>query len=224
MQRVNAQRMPTTSRWMAAWALIVCASLVGCTGRPKVGHSGFLGDYSQFKPHPTVEGAELYESPSKSLKQYNRFIVDPVIAHFAPDAEGAAIDPGELKELTDYFHDQLVKGLSESGHYQVVNAPGPGVARLRIAITAIEKTTALANIHPAMKASGIGLGGAAMEAEAIDSVSGERVAAVVDSQSGGRLGITAGLKKYGHAQQVMDGWVERFVNRLDELHGYKKAE
>jgi hypothetical protein len=43
----------------------------------------------------------------------------------------------------------------------------------------------------------------------------------VDSQSGGRLGITAGLKKYGHAQQVMDGWVERFVKRLDKAHGYK---
>ncbi len=93
--------------------------------------------------------------------------------------------------------------------------------RIRIAITDIKKTTAVANIHPAMKMSGIGLGGASMEAEAVDSVSGERVGAIVDSQSGGRLGITAGLKKYGHAQQVMDGWVERFVKRLDKAHGYK---
>jgi hypothetical protein len=95
------------------------------------------------------------------------------------------------------------------------------VLRLRIAITGIEKTTPIANIHPAMKMSGMGLGGAAMEAEAVDSVSGDRVAAVVDAQSGRRLGITAGLKKYGHAQQVMVGWVERFVKRLDKAHGYK---
>ncbi len=221
MPLVNAQRMVTTSLWGAVFLLVVGASLVACTGRPKVGHSGFLGDYSQFKPHPEVKGAEIYENPSYSLKQYNKFIIDPVIAHFAPDEEGAAIDPDELKELTDYFEEQLVKGLSESGHYQVVSAPGPGVLRLRIAITGIEKTTAVANIHPAMKMSGIGLGGGAMEAEAVDSVSGDRVAAVVDAQSGGRMGLTAGWTKYGHAKQVMNGWVERFVKRLDKAHGYK---
>jgi hypothetical protein len=59
-----------------------------------------------------------------------------------------------------------------------------------------------------------------MEAEAVDSVSGERVAAVVDAQSGGRVAVAAGLKTYGHAQQVMDGWIERFIERLDKAHGY----
>ncbi|MBZ0159314.1 MAG: DUF3313 domain-containing protein [bacterium] len=76
--------------------------------------------------------------------------------------------------------------------------------------------------NPAMKLSGIGLGGAAMDAEVVDSASGERLAAVVDSQSGGRLGIVAGLQTYGHARQVMDGWAERFVKRLDTIHGSAK--
>ena len=221
MQGVTVQRSGTGFRWMAVSSILVLGLLVGCSGRPKVGHSGFLGDYSQFKPHPDVKGAMLYEHPSRSLKQYNKFIIDPVVVHFAPDAKETAIDPDELKELTDYFEEQLVKGLSESGHYQVVSAPGPGVLRLRIAITGIEKTTPIANIHPAMKMSGMGLGGAAMEAEAVDSVSGDRVAAVVDAQSGGRMGLTAGWTKYGHAKQVMNGWVERFVKRLDKAHGYK---
>ena len=221
MQWVTKLRTVTSSLWVAVCSLMIAGLVVGCSGRPKVAHSGFLGDYSQFKPHPDVKGAMLYEHPSRSLKQYNKFIIDPVVVHFAPDAKETAIDPDKLKELTDYFEEQLVKGLSESGHYQVVSAPGPGVLRLRIAITGIEKTTPIANIHPAMKMSGMGLGGAAMEAEAVDSVSGDRVAAVVDAQSGRRLGITAGLKKYGHAQQVMVGWVERFVKRLDKAHGYK---
>ena len=217
MQWVTKQRTVTSSLWVAVCSLMIAGLLVGCTGRPKVTHSGFLRDYSQLKLEE--DGAKRYLNPSKNLRQYKKFIIDPVVVHFAPNAKGTAIDPAKLKELSDYFRNQLVKGLSK--RYRVVRSSGPGVLRIRIAITDIKKTTAVANIHPAMKMSGIGLGGASMEAEVVDSVSGERVGAIVDSQSGGRLGITAGLKKYGHAQQVMDGWVERFVKRLDKAHGYK---
>lgn len=217
MQWVTKEKTVTSSLWVAVYSLMIAGLVVGCSGRPKVAHSGFLRDYSQLKLEE--DGAKRYLNPSKNLRQYNKFIIDPVVVHFAPKAKGTAIDPAKLKELSDYFRNQLVKGLSK--RYRVVRSSGPGVLRIRIAITDIKKTTAVANIHPAMKMSGIGLGGAAMEAEVVDSVSGERVGAIVDSQSGGRLGITAGLKKYGHAEQVMDGWVERFVKRLDKAHGYK---
>ncbi len=76
------------------------------------------------------------------------------------------------------------------------------------------------NIHPATKLSGIGLGGASMEAEALDSQTGERVFAVVDTREGNRLSIGAGLSELGHAQQVIKHWIERFVNRVDRAHGY----
>lgn len=59
-----------------------------------------------------------------------------------------------------------------------------------------------------MKMTGAGLGGAAMEAEAVDLLSKERLAALVDSQSGSRLGFTAGLTSLGHAKEVMDGWAK----------------
>lgn len=168
------------------------------------------------------DGVQRWVAPTEKLTQYKQFIIDPVIVHFSPNAKGTAIDPAELKEMSDYFHAQVVKALSKTKRYQVVTAPGSGVARVRIAITDISKTVPVANIHPAMKLSGIGLGGAAMEAEVVDSVSGERLGMVVDSQSGGRLGIVAGLQTYGHARQVMDGWTERFVKRLDTIHGSTK--
>ncbi len=71
-----------------------------------------------------------------------------------------------------------------------------------------------------MKLSGVGLGGASMEAEAIDSQSGERVLAVIDSQMGNRLSIVPGLDPLGHAKQVIRRWVKRFVKRMDKVHGY----
>lgn len=66
-----------------------------------------------------------------------------------------------------------------------------------------------------LRGQGLAPSGAAASAvcRSLTSVSSERVAAVVDAQSGGRLSITAGLTRYGHAEQVMDGWVEK-------AHGY----
>lgn len=216
MQLGNAQTRPTTW-WIAVLSLVVYGSLVGCA--QKAPYSGFLGDYSLLTPHPDVKGAMAYENPTKSLKQYDKFIVQPVVVHFAASAKGTAIDPGKLKELADYFHGEVVKALSE--RYRVVSAPGPGVLRIRFAITDIKKTIPAMNIHPGTKLTGVGLGGASVEAEALDSQTGERVAAVVDSQKGTRLSLTAGLTRYGHAKQVMRKWAERFVKRLDKVHGYR---
>jgi len=79
----------------------------------------------------------------------------------------------------------------------------------------------LLNIHPGTKLTGAGLDGASMEAEALDSVTMELIAAVVETQKGSRLSMSAGLSKFGHAKEVMKGWVERFVKRLDAANSGK---
>jgi hypothetical protein len=160
-----------------------------------------------------------YRAPS--LYSYRKFLIDPVVVHFAPKAKGSAIDPAGLKELTDYFNDNAIKELSKN--YQVVGKPGPGVLRIRVAITQISETIPILNIHPGTKLTGAGLGGASMEAEAIDTISGKRVAAVTETETGNRLSIVAGLSQLGHAKQVIDGWIERFVKRLDEARTGKKT-
>lgn len=158
-----------------------------------------------------------YESATKRLKDYDKFMIDPVIVHFAPNAKGTAIDPAKVKKLADYMTERLRELLSK--RYQVVSAPGPGVLRLRIALTDIKKTIPALNIHPGMKLSGVGVGGASMEAEAVDSQSGERVLAVVDSGEGSFMAIKAGLESLGHAEEVIGAWAERLVNRVDKAHG-----
>ena len=136
------------------------------------------------KPDPEFDDALRWEKPSISLASYSSFIVDPVVVQFARNDKGTALSPDELKELTDHFRNEAIAAFSEK--YKVVDEPGPGVLRIRAAITSVETTMPILNIHPAMKLSGLGLGGASMEAEAIDSVSGKRIVAIVDN--GHRLG------------------------------------
>jgi hypothetical protein len=211
--------MRNAKHWARISAIATIFALLAACGAGAVKQSGFLTNYAQLQPDTTIEGALAYRAPN--LYSYRKFMLDPVVVHFASKAEGTAIDPGKVKELTDYFNDQLVKALSQN--YQVVNKAGSGVLRLRIAITKIVETTPLLNIHPAMKLTGAGLGGASMEAEAIDAVTNKRVAAIVETASGSRLSIGAGLSTLGHAKQVIDGWVERFVKRLDAARTGKKG-
>ena len=207
--------------WIATFAFIACGSLGEVRAQSKR-YSGFLGDYSRLKKSRKLEGAMSYESPSKSLKEYDKFIIDPVVVHFAPNAKGIGVDPFKVQQVAAYFHRELWQALSI--RYQVVNTPGPGVLRLRAAITDIKTTVPLMNIHPATKLLGLGLGGASMEWEAVDSQTGERVLAVVDVRRGAfnPLPSGAGFDEVGHAKEVMRYWVKRFVGRVDKVQGYKK--
>lgn len=192
---------------------------VGC-GAPKVEHSGFLSDYSKLEPAPKVDGAMIYRKPGMDLGKFDKFIIRPIGVHFTPENEHPTIDADTLKELTDYFRAKLIEELKKN-NYQVVTQPGQGVLDLRIAITNLKKTQPLLNIHPAMKLSGLGLGGAAVEAEAFDTGSGERQFAFLHAATGNRLGVVEGLQDWAHAKQAMDYWAQHLVERLNEAH--KKA-
>ncbi len=219
MRTTNRNQSMLFASCLTALVVVCPALLTGCQTY-KAANSGFLEDYSKLSSSPEVEDALYYQDPAKSLKEYDKFMVDPVLVHFAPNAKGTALDPAKLKTLTDYARDEAVNALSV--RYTVVKAPGPGVLRLRAAITDIKKTKPAMNIHPATKLSGIGLGGASMEAEALDSQTGERVFAVVDTRQGDRIAIRAGLSQLGHAQQVIKHWIDRFVSRVDKAHGYSE--
>ena len=216
--RFGVSHHPRTSSTLALLSLILCGLLLGGCKGGKTAHSGFLGDYSGLRASSEYKGALEYKHPNLTLKDYDKFMIDPVLVHFAPNAKGTAIDPAKVKKLTDYAGEQLREALSK--RYQVVSTDGPGVLRLRVALTDIRKTTPAMNILPPTKLSGVGLGGASMEAEAIDSQSLERVLAAVDSRMGNRLPIGPGLDPLGHAKQVIRMWAKRFVKRVDKAHGY----
>ena len=203
-------------RFAFVLCVLILLSSSGC-GAKQRRYSGFLGDYSKLKPHPERKSCMYYQDPELKLVNYSKFIIDHVIVHFAPDAEGISIDPEKLGELKAHFETGLKEALSK--HYEVVEEPGAGVLRLRMAITDIKKTKAAWNIHPATKLAGFGLGSASMEAEAIDTGTGRRVAAIVETREGSRLAFRAGFQEMGHAKQIIDEWIERFVKRVNAAHG-----
>ena len=207
-------------KWRSVVTVLLMAGLVAaCQTAERAQYSGFLKNYSQLKPDPKFDGAHRWQDPSVNLAGYNKFIVDPVLIHLAPKADGWVGWFPELAELQVFAHKTLIQKLSKN--FQVVSSPGPGTLRLRAAITGIKETTPMLNIHPAMKFSGMGLGGASAEGEVLDSLTGKRIIAGADSRMGDRVDFKAGLSKFGHAKQVIEFWAERFVNVLRKAHGIK---
>jgi hypothetical protein len=195
--------------------------------------SGFLGDYSGLYPDPKNGDLLIYEKSKDTLKNYRKFILDPVTVYLLPGAQDRGIDPDDLDRLARYFTDAITDELVGSG-YEVVTEPGPGVLELQIAITNVEPTGSKKNA--ALKAGttaasltvapGVGLvvprlsvGKIGIEGEMIDSVSGERMVAFVTGKGGRRWfsGLNA-YKKWGDIEAAFRSWAKNFRKRLDELH------
>ena len=174
--------------------------------------TGFLTDYSRLQQ---VSDTTLRYLPSQSLAGYSKFIIDPVTVHFHAGAKGAKASSTETAHLKQYMYAEIRKAISD--RYSIVTQAGPGVARVRVALTDIKESKTIQNIIPMAKLAGTGLGGASMEAELIDSQTGRQIAAIVETQSGNRLSLD-GLSKWGDAEAVMKGWAQRFRKRLDEAH------
>jgi hypothetical protein len=185
--------------------------LSGCAAKRQ--ESGFLSDYSHLEP--AGETSLRYVPSNAALARYDHFLIEPVVLFLHPDAQQKAAEDKDLPNLTLYFRGALVDALAD--RYQIVSEPGPGVARLRVAITDLKQGKPALNVLPQTKLTGLGLGGATMEAELLDSQSGEQIGAIVESHLGSRISLS-GLSKWGDAKAVMDEWAKRFRKRLDEAH------
>ena len=95
--------MMKLDKWKSvATVLLVVGLTTACQTTEQVKYSGFLKNYSQLKPDPKFDGAHRWQDPSVNLAGYNKFIVDPVLIHLAPQADGVGLDPAELADLTAF--------------------------------------------------------------------------------------------------------------------------
>jgi hypothetical protein len=138
-------------------------------------------------------------------------MVDPVEVRVNPKA----LKPEQRAEVANYMRDSLQKQLQKRS-YAIVNTPGAGVARLRIAITDVQDAKWWLNIHPASKVTGAGRAQASMEAEVVDSVSGEQLAAAIRAGKGKQFELNP-FSTIDDVKSAIDQWAESAGERLDEL-------
>ena len=197
-------------------AIAFMGLLYGC-GSNGVTKTGFLSDYSQLN---AVSSTTLRTIDNRALAQYSKFIVDPVEIHFHHGSKAieertdGKLTEQNITDVTNYMHNELVKAVTRSGN-RVTHQPGAGVARIRVAITDLKKSD-LTSVVPMAKLAGVGIGGASMEAEIVDSLTGEQIGAVVESRTGTRIPFV-NLGNWDAAKQVTGDWAKRLQKRLEEV-------
>ena len=184
--------------------MIFAAIFLGaCSSTKLMSHyknSGFLGDYSKLQPDPDDSGAEIWIEPGFKLKDYDKILLDNIIVWYKDKADYKEIHASKLKILTDYLHTAITNTLGTD--YPVVTEPGPGVLRIRVAITELVPTkpemsvvvlvlpyATIADLCASTTTKGgFGsspyVGDAAIESEFLDSMTNERMIAYVDRRIG----------------------------------------
>ena len=192
--------------------------------------SGFLGsDYSLLQPGAPGSGQQAmlaYTNPNANFTSYSKIMIAPVTFWADDDSKVSSADQ---QKLCDYFYNVLQTDFSKN--FTVVDEPGPGVAKLSVALSdatsavpglrsvsvVVPQARALSLIKMAATGTYAFVGSATGEAKLTDSVSGQLLAAWADQRMGGASIKNIDVFQWGDAENVMNYWANGLDQRLVTL-------
>ncbi len=190
--------------------------------------SGFLSDYSMLKPANDREGVLLFVNKSDEYRPYTKVLFDPLEIYLAPNPDYKGVQPDALKRMADSFHASFKRALEPQ--YQVVNAPGPGVFRIRGAITGVQPVKpplnptdfipikALFNVARSSAGAAPMVAEMTAELEVLDA-NGKRVIAGVATRKGDKTLQQGSQVTWKELEAITDYWAKGLRQRLDEVRG-----
>jgi len=216
---------------LVAFALMAtaCAGTRGRRSEPE--KSGFLRDYSQLTEREGAKAKLSYVNPQANWASYDAIWIESV--SMWANSETSEMKPEDKEMLLAFFYQALHDELSKD--FRIASGPGPGVLQFRAALTEAKGANvplkAISTIVPQMLllSSAVGMstdtvktvGEATMEAEVLDSMTNERLAAAVDQQAG-RKWYTQ-LKTWSDVKSACEHWAEALREMLIQEGVRKKA-
>ncbi|MDD5116139.1 MAG: DUF3313 domain-containing protein [Candidatus Omnitrophica bacterium] len=216
--------------WRMIGIIVMVLFGAGCATTeqvPDVRMSGFLGDYSQLHRGKRGQAEFTYHDPSADLSKYHKVILDPVQLWAANNKNSALsrLSREDQQLLVDYLYVALRDALQKD--YVIVDEPGPYVMRVRCAITEARADSPVKDLLSTVTPAGLGIsyakrfltgthsgvGVVSVEGELLDSVTGQRLAAVVDRRAGTKS-ILGKPTRWGDVQDAFNFWARRMQTNL----------
>lgn len=202
--------------------------IFGCAGKQvsQDEFSGYLDDYSQLEKEKDKKGEAVlrFVSPRLNHDNYQKVLIEPV-QYFPEPNPTDKVSSQTLDDIKKYIDEEFKKQVNE--RVAVVDQPGPGVIRMRVALTAVGAETENLKAYQYVPAALVLTAGQAavqgrpkqavlyLEAEMSDSVSGERLAIAVRGGTGERLkklrqeaGPTVSLDSL---KPLLDQWADAYT-------------
>jgi hypothetical protein len=221
---------------------------VTVTDPRRLTRAGFLTDYDRLKKTDWGNGIECWRDAGFDGRKYDKVMVSRILVSLKPKAgEEVAVDPSDLKKLTDYFNDALVKALKSQ--MTVVSAPEPGTIVIGIALTSLKPTDVKRSVSGTLipygfvaeAGSGVATGGPAgstpylgetgMEMQFLDAASGAVLAECRDTSVGRKYaaemdssaastwakGYMGSFQSWSYAKDAFDKWSMLVAQRFKDL-------
>lgn len=180
--------------------IIVAASVASfsTTHAQEIMQSGFMSDYSQLRKVTDGTADYRYIAPGAEdkLAEYNAVMVEQPEFFIAADSPYRGVKARQLDVLGEALRNGFSTGLAKE--YFVVERPGAGVLYVRVALTNLMLKRARMGVTdylpvglvtmPVRRAASTdiskkaSLRGMVLEMEVFDSVTGERLVAIIDSR------------------------------------------
>ncbi|MCK5505046.1 MAG: DUF3313 domain-containing protein [Thermodesulfovibrionia bacterium] len=206
-----------------ATATIICClvMVMGCS--KGVYPEFFHGRYPNFKPGPEGGADLIYVNKKADLKRYKMIMLN-VEFYYGSAAQYMAIHPDVTSDLSKALKAAFADALGNA--YPLVDKPRHDVLRIRIAITGMVPLIPDSGTHAGMAVKDrpgkfASVGGASMQADILDSWTGERVGAVIDTKGGHKLTAVEVKDEWAHTKAAFKFWAERLRTWLDQTHDRK---
>lgn len=217
-----------TALFLVAFVFIFLSS---CTKVHKtdVEEKGFIEDYSMLEADKDSKGVLIYVNKDADFAKYDKIWLETVVAYVTEGSRMEDISEKDINELVEYVENTFIRVLSED--YAFVDEAGPGTMQVRIGITDLSGQNRVTNTISTYAPPGraltelkrlvtgrhLGTGGAAYEAEVLDSLTGVRLAAEMGAKTGGKPVGGSITDRFRDFRAAVDVWVKNTRLRLKKL-------
>lgn len=218
---LEARRSPLRTTLLVALAvsLAVAPGVSGQGGRELV-LTGFLGDYQSLVVSRRDNLVLHHRVESRPLDAYTGLMLDPIAAYPDRRSDPGALSPEPVRAAAEALHALLRREVERRTTFRVVAEPGPGVARVRVAVTHLREAKEDEREHALELYGVLGLDAPArplalhavvLEVEIVDSLSRQRLVAAVDGRAGERLAEWSGAE---NGEERLERMTQVLVRRL----------
>ena len=182
--------------------------------------SGWLKDYDTLT-YNEERNAFLFSNKERQ-GSFQKVMLDPIELYSATGESNGE----NAKKAAAYLDSGLRKILTDKG--VLASEPGPKVARLRIAITGVEKTKEEIKAYNLIPVSAVFRGAQAatgnvatyiatmFEGETVDSVTGERVLAIVIKSISETEKRSGDILTFEDFKPTLDQWLAKYQKTIDQ--------
>jgi len=209
-------------RVLAVSLFVVAACAARRPAPPSLEASGFLDEYSLLRPGQAGDVALVYRNPDAKWTAYDRVLFEPVTLWRSGRKSLDPVPEGDLLRLVNDLETAVRRRLGDD--FTLVEQPGPGVMRIRLAITEArasdpvldvlrgrsggEVTSGDGALHPETRRF---IESAQIEGEIRDAGSNQLLAAGVDRRREGAPAIAT----WADVDRALGHWADRVCARLE---------